>query len=401
MIIYFKKLDPIQRLYITYGVCGVAASLAHPITPNLINNLNMPSYMFGLAFAAMSITNFLMSPFWGNLNNFVSSKNILAISMIGYSVGQFIFGFGGTKATIVIGRMIAGFFIAAMNVSALYYTMKFSNEEDVSKNITKTITIFNVNGTLGYLIGGVIGTANINYAIIAQCVGLLVCGVLFYFGLDDIKMHKKIQIKEIAVDSNPIQAFFKISQYLNIKILLLFMSVFFVTFASTSLTQNFQFYLQTYLKMSPSFGGITRSIVGILAVIANFTITIKLVSSSEVEKSISKILLVLILNLVLLYFTSEKASMFMVVGIILLVFDTVQISLFQERNASYASEENRGVMVGMHNSMKSLGMIAGSLLAGIMYDFNPFAPFMLSLVLYIITLLINTLNHRKDLDSYE
>lgn len=401
MINYFKKLDPIQRLYITYGVCGVAASLAHPITPNLINNLNMPSYMFGLAFAAMSITNFLMSPFWGNLNNFVSSKNILAISMIGYSVGQFIFGFGGTKATIVIGRMIAGFFIAAMNVSALYYTMKFSNEEDVSKNITKTITIFNVNGTLGYLIGGVIGTANINYAIIAQCVGLLVCGVLFYFGLDDIKMHKKIQIKEIAVDSNPIQAFFKISQYLNIKILLLFMSVFFVTFASTSLTQNFQFYLQTYLKMSPSFGGITRSIVGILAVIANFTITIKLVSSSEVEKSISKILLVLILNLVLLYFTSEKASMFMVVGIILLVFDTVQISLFQERNASYASEENRGVMVGMHNSMKSLGMIAGSLLAGIMYDFNPFAPFMLSLVLYIITLLINTLNHRKDLDSYE
>ncbi len=401
MIIYFKKLDPIQRLYITYGVCGVAASLAHPITPNLINNLNMPSYMFGLAFAAMSITNFLMSPFWGNLNNFVSSKNILAISMIGYSVGQFIFGFGGTKATIVIGRMIAGFFIAAMNVSALYYTMKFSNEEDVSKNITKTITIFTVNGTLGYLIGGVIGTANINYAIIAQCVGLLVCGVLFYFGLDDIKMHKKIQIKEIAVDSNPIQAFFKISQYLNIKILLLFMSVFFVTFASTSLTQNFQFYLQTYLKMSPSFGGITRSIVGILAVIANFTITIKLVSSSEVEKSISKILLVLILNLVLLYFTSEKASMFMVVGIILLVFDTVQISLFQERNASYASEENRGVMVGMHNSMKSLGMIAGSLLAGIMYDFNPFAPFMLSLVLYIITLLINTLNHRKDLDSYE
>lgn len=401
MINYFKKLEPVQRLYITYGVCGVAASLAHPITPNLINNLNMPSYMFGLAFAAMSITNFLMSPFWGNLNNFVSSKNILAISMIGYSVGQFIFGFGGTKATIVIGRMIAGFFIAAMNVSALYYTMKFSNEEDVSKNITKTITIFTVNGTLGYLIGGVIGTANINYAIIAQCVGLLVCGVLFYFGLDDIKMHKKIQIKEIAVDSNPIQAFFKISQYLNIKILLLFMSVFFVTFASTSLTQNFQFYLQTYLKMSPSFGGITRSIVGILAVIANFTITIKLVSSSEVEKSISKILLVLILNLVLLYFTSEKASMFMVVGIILLVFDTVQISLFQERNASYASEENRGVMVGMHNSMKSLGMIAGSLLAGIMYDFNPFAPFMLSLVLYIITLLINTLNHRKDLDSYE
>ena len=49
--------------YIIVALESLAANLAHPITPTLIQNLNLPDYMFGLMFAGMSITNFLFSPF--------------------------------------------------------------------------------------------------------------------------------------------------------------------------------------------------------------------------------------------------------------------------------------------------------------------------------------------------
>lgn len=39
-------------------------NMAHPVTPMFITNLKLPTFMFGLFFAAMSIGNFIGSPFW-------------------------------------------------------------------------------------------------------------------------------------------------------------------------------------------------------------------------------------------------------------------------------------------------------------------------------------------------
>ena len=43
----------------------LAASFAHPVTPTIFTNLNLGSYMFGVALAAMMTVNFLFSPFCG------------------------------------------------------------------------------------------------------------------------------------------------------------------------------------------------------------------------------------------------------------------------------------------------------------------------------------------------
>ena len=49
--------------FIIMAVYSVVSNFAHPATPTIIKNLNLHDYMFGVAFAGMSITNFLFSPF--------------------------------------------------------------------------------------------------------------------------------------------------------------------------------------------------------------------------------------------------------------------------------------------------------------------------------------------------
>lgn len=44
-------------------------NMAHPVTPMFINKLGLPTFMFGLFFATMSIGNFIGSPFWGSLSD--------------------------------------------------------------------------------------------------------------------------------------------------------------------------------------------------------------------------------------------------------------------------------------------------------------------------------------------
>lgn len=385
---YVKSLGAIERLYIVYAIIAVVASLAHPITPNLMMSLNMPNYMFGVAFSAMALTNFAMSPFWGNLNNYVSSRKIMALCMIGYSVGQAVFGFGGTKITIIVGRMIAGVFISGMNVTAVFYVLTHSNEESKGDNVTRTITLFTVFGTLGYLIGGLIGTISLNYVMGIQSLFLLLCGVLSLILLEEQNTKDIESVSKLIKLSNPVQSFFEIGKYLNIKIFLLFVAVFFATFASTSLSQNYQYYIQNFLGLSSAMGGLTRSIVGLFAVVLNFTVTRNILRRNNVEKSVTHIYTFLILTLFILNIFKETSIIFTLLGIVLMVVDTVQVSLLQDRNAAYSSKENQGIMAGMHNSMKSLGMIGGSLLSGFLYDVNPIYPFLMALGFYGLSLFV-------------
>jgi hypothetical protein len=43
-------------------VFNLAANFAHPVTPTVIQELQLHDYMFGVALAVMLITNFLLSP---------------------------------------------------------------------------------------------------------------------------------------------------------------------------------------------------------------------------------------------------------------------------------------------------------------------------------------------------
>ena len=66
----------------------LASNFAHPVTPTIIQELALPDYMFGLMLAVMMIANFLMSPFWGKINLYISSRQSLFICCLGYGASQ-------------------------------------------------------------------------------------------------------------------------------------------------------------------------------------------------------------------------------------------------------------------------------------------------------------------------
>ena len=78
-------------------VFNLAANFAHPVTPTVIQELQLHDYMFGVALAVMLITNFLLSPFWGKINNYISSRLSLLICCLGYGVAQVWFAYATTE----------------------------------------------------------------------------------------------------------------------------------------------------------------------------------------------------------------------------------------------------------------------------------------------------------------
>ena len=89
----------------------LASNFAHPVTPTIIQQLKLPDYMFGLMLAAMQLSNFLFSPFWGKRNTYASSRQTLLICCLGYGLAQLGFACAGTQVMILLVRVLAGIFV--------------------------------------------------------------------------------------------------------------------------------------------------------------------------------------------------------------------------------------------------------------------------------------------------
>ena len=90
------KRSSLARFFVLMFLEVVAANMVHPVTPTFLTQLQMPEFMFGAAFAAMSLTNFLFCPFWGAVGDRVGRVRTLFITILGYAAGQILFLFGST-----------------------------------------------------------------------------------------------------------------------------------------------------------------------------------------------------------------------------------------------------------------------------------------------------------------
>jgi len=71
---------------------------------------------------------------------------------------------------------------------------------------------------------------------------------------------------------------------------------------------------------------------------------------------------------------------FILFTILYLGINAISVPVLQSLVSGRASAQNSNLVMGFYNAIKSLGMVAGSLIAGFMYDWNPKFPFMLAAI---------------------
>ena len=94
----------VLRFLIAFICFHLAANFAHPVTPAFIVERELDSSMFGVAMAAMMTTNFLFSPFWGQLCNYIPTRRIQMIGCLGYAAGQVLFLYSRNETMVIPSR---------------------------------------------------------------------------------------------------------------------------------------------------------------------------------------------------------------------------------------------------------------------------------------------------------
>lgn len=394
----FIKRNHMKIFFALVAMESLAANFAHPITPTLIKELNLPDYAFGVLFAGMAFTNFLFSPLWAKQVKRMGSKKVLGICCIGYGCGQAMFAIMKTLPTILCARLLSGFFVGGIMVSFLTYIIHESEIEHRGNYLALSATFTTVFGAFGYMVGGFVGVKSIPITFALQSFTLMLSGVLFYLCLNEDRDHEVTAIN-VWKDANPFQAFLDSRKFMTLMFALLFFVVFLTSTASTAYDQCFNYFIKDQFNFNSSYNGMLKAVVGFISLIANTTICIWIMNHTDVRKSIIMILGMGGAFLLGVSFLTEILP-FIIMNIMFFAINAIYIPLLQDMCASRSSHKDSDMVMGFYNAMKSLGMITGALFAGFIYAYGAKLSFLFAGIFFLIAMLLMIIyyvyNKRKE-----
>lgn len=377
--------------FLAMTIFHLAANFAHPVTPTIIKDLQLNDYMFGVALAMMQLANFLLSPFWGKINGYISSKVSLLIGCCGYGVAQIWFAFATTEFSIICARLLAGAFVGAIFVSFLTYVVNIADSKDQARYLTYSATISSVAGAFGYLIGGFLGEFSIKGTFLIQSATLIICGILFYILCTSDKHDmEKLSAKQLAKDANPLGAFLDCRQFMTIAFVTLFSINIFINFGNTGFDQAFNYYLKDQLNLTSSYNGIIKATVGFVSFISNMTVCIWIINRNKMKRSLVMLVTACTLASIGTVF-APNIGLFIGFSILVYAGYSVSLPVLQNMVARQANPKQKNLVMGFYNATKSLGSIVGSLTAGFIYSTNVKLPFILTAAVYGISIVIATI----------
>ena len=363
---------------------NMAASFAHPVTPTIIKELNLGDYMFGVALGAMLLCNFLFSPFFGKLNNYIPSKVTILVCAIGYAIGQVLFGLADSGAMLIFARMFAGVFTGGVFVSFLTYIVNHSSDDNRAKNLAIGTTIQSVAGAFGYFVGGTLGEVGVQLTIFMQAAILFITGLLFYVVLEDDRIEKKsIPFKTVVKEAHPFMAFKSCGEFITITFLCIFGVAMLAGTGYTAFEQSFNYYLKDQFGLTSSYNGIIKGGIGLIALVANMTLCMYIIKKTDVSKSLIYVLSICSLAMLFVVLLNDVIP-FIIVNIMFFTFYAVTTPLIQNLISKRSKESDSNLIMGLYNATKSLGGIIGAFVAGGIYTIHPKLPFVFGLMAFTL-----------------
>ena len=365
---------------------ALSSNFAHPITPTIIQDLHLNDNMFGVALAMMQLANFIVSPFWGKINRYISSRTTLLIGCTGYGLAQMWFAFATTESMIICARLLAGAFVGGIQVSFLTYVVNAATEKDQPRFLTWSATITSVGGAFGYLMGGLMGEWSIQGTFLVQAATLIATGIVFYiFSISDKQEHKPLSIAQVAKEANPLKAFVDCGKFMTAAFAALFAVNILINFGNTGFDQAFNYYLKDQLNLTSSYNGVIKAAVGFVSFISNMTLCVWIINKTNVKRSMAILTMVCTLS-ALGALLVPGITGFIACAVLVYAAYSVSLPVLQNMVAAQADPAQKNLVMGFYNATRSLGSIAGSLIAGFIYSVNVKLPFACTAVIYGLAL---------------
>ncbi|MDY5441624.1 MAG: MFS transporter [Candidatus Enteromonas sp.] len=345
-----------------YLLFCVSVNLLHPVTTVYVRELNLDSFYFGIFFSAMSLGQVLGSLLWGFLSDKWGRKPFILIGIFGYGLSQLGFGFLNQYPWLpVLFRFLAGVFASAPITLFISSCLSKVHIEERSFALSLASGTQLLGAAFGYEIGGALyeyASLSISTLFIIQPVYCLLLVILFFFIFRDEKKGD--------TPSNSAKTKGKIQWGFPFVILLLALLAFTIGQVNINKYMDPIVIDRGYSTATLGHYVFLTGIVGALASV----FLLPLIQKAKINK-----LLLLFLSLggsivfVLLTYNIPGDLMVMLytTHLLYILFRAFITPLEQDIFASFGNESTHGAIMGIRQSVCSLGNVFGPLLGSAIY----------------------------------
>lgn len=395
--------EAFRRLLVWVIPLEIVTNMAHPFTPKLFTSLHMPDYMFGVSFASMALASFLFAPFWGKTADQKGRARVLSIMSVGYGIGQLFFSWSTTIWVLVPVRFITGFFACANTVCSMSYVTDITTPDNRTRYMSYLAAAITVSGAVGYLFGGVLGDISIPLAFGVQVVLMLLLGVGIWLFLPEsyqagVDPQASYQPWRILRTANPFRLLSGAGRFLNAAVAVFLLVTFLASFATYAFDQAFNYFIKAELDFPTTYNGVIKAVVGLLGLLINVTVTIWL--SRRADPRLSAVGILFLCGVTALATAMiTQLSGFLACTVLFYSINAMHLPVLQALATRCGGEANsNGIMAGMFQSSRNLGMMGGALFAGFIYMLGSRLPFVWTGIAFFLSaglMLLNFFQFRR------
>ncbi|OJH20515.1 tetracycline resistance MFS efflux pump [Bacillus obstructivus] len=383
--------------FISVFLTGLGLTIVSPVLPFLVKSYtsdsNSQATAITLITSIYAISVFLAAPVLGALSDRYGRRPVLIISLIGSSLGYFIFGLGGALWILFLGRTIEG--LTGGEISAIFaYFADITPSSERTKFFGWISAVVGVGTALGPTIGGALATFGNSVPLYAGAILTLLNAIYGYFFMPESLEKPRRSSSISAKDLNPFIQLSNIFSFKSVKWLLI--TGFLIWIPNGSLQAIFsQFSIDTF-SWKPVLIGLTFSIMGVLDIISQAIIMPRLLKFVT-DKKIA--LLGMINEIIGYIFIAVSAFTafypLFIVGMIFFGFgDSIFGPSFNGMLSKSVSIREQGRILGGSQSIQSLARVIGPIIGGQLYSIASHStPAIMGIILIGVSALVLSNQH--------
>jgi len=337
--------------------------------------------------ATYSIGQFIAGPMWGRLSDRIGRKPVLMISMAGAFSAYVLMALANTPEMILFSRIVAG--LMAGNIATAYAAVAdLTPPEKRAKGMGVLGAAFGLGFVVGPAIGGFLGgdtpeTANIYYPAVASAfMSILAFSATLFFFRESLPVEIRDELK-----AQPKQSRFAAVRHLAKRPILIRFCAFILMVAITSALMEpvLPLLVGNRYDWGPLHMGYIFTAVGLTIAAVQGGLVGKLAASIGEKRMVQLALAMVLTGLGIIIVTPISYGVvlgLMLTGVGQTLFTTAIGALASQR----AGPTERGLVMGVVQSMQSFGRSIGPLATGTLFVYWEELPYLVGMVLITVAL---------------
>ncbi|MBB3128269.1 DHA1 family multidrug resistance protein-like MFS transporter [Paenibacillus rhizosphaerae] len=383
-------------LLLNMFLANLSMGLVIPIVPELLEMFSAGGQAAGYLVSCFGLTQFLFSPFAGNLSDRYGRKPMIITGLILFALSNLLAAFAGDLTLLFVSRLVGGIGSAALVPAIIAYVADITEDARRSKAMSWLGASMTSGFIIGPGVGGLLAEWGIKMPFFASAsVGLLamICSMWMLpepLSPDIRRLRQSVQDKKDHI-------FRQIGLSVRSRYFILLLIVFAMTFGLTHFEAIFPLFVVQGYGFTTQQIALLLTVCSLIGTLNQVLLTDWITRRFGEKRVIVAMLLLSALTLASLLFSGNYYYV-MIITMLFFSFNNILRPTINTLLSKEAGEE-QGFVAGMNNAYTSLGTIFGPLLAGILYEIHIDLPYLFGAFVLLASSFVSVRKLNKNSSS--